>query len=276
MIEQDTQYQEDVITSVSRDGDGDYSLQLESGWGFYAPADSPVVPEPGMTIRMYGRGIGYGVRGLVIAGKTVYYRTEEEDREHNLRETYGASCQEWLDRWDVGRSVWSVEMGGFGPAYEQCLQILAVELLRELVKGNVPPDELGEKTDAQLDAVVNRLDKTYGFSGAQVGAARNLAFALYHHGPVAALTMDKIKDRLIQVSSYFPQVVEVPSPSDVPWNHIRTKEVAKFVDSHGGDLWGEHPDYPKSDWMYEVQNGDTFLGYWECVMARLDSEASAD
>jgi len=35
-------------------------------------------------------------------------------------------------------------------------------------------------------------------------------------------------------------------------------------EQHGG-TWGEHPDYPVSDWQYEVANGDTRLGYWDWV-----------
>lgn len=33
--------------------------------------------------------------------------------------------------------------------------------------------------------------------------------------------------------------------------------------------WNEHPEYPVSDWQYEVDNGDTRLGYWEWVEGRL-------
>ncbi len=34
--------------------------------------------------------------------------------------------------------------------------------------------------------------------------------------------------------------------------------------------WGEHPDYPRSDWRYLVSNGDTQRGYWEHVQACID------
>lgn len=29
--------------------------------------------------------------------------------------------------------------------------------------------------------------------------------------------------------------------------------------------WGAHPDYPVADWVYEVTNNYTRLGYWEWV-----------
>ena len=56
---------------------------------------------------------------------------------------------------------------------------------------------------------------------------------------------------------------------------IRTAAVAALVVDSGGDLWGAHPNYPKSDWRYEVENGDTMLGYWEWVHCKLE-EAETD
>ena len=44
---------------------------------------------------------------------------------------------------------------------------------------------------------------------------------------------------------------------------IRTPHVDAFIRQAGGDLMGEHPDYPKSDWLYEVKHEDMVLGYWE-------------
>ena len=32
---------------------------------------------------------------------------------------------------------------------------------------------------------------------------------------------------------------------------------------HG--VWGEHPDYPVSDWQLETENDNTRRGYWEWV-----------
>jgi hypothetical protein len=45
-----------------------------------------------------------------------------------------------------------------------------------------------------------------------------------------------------------------------------------LVERYGGDrgVWGEHPDWPRQDWQYEVANEDTNLGYWDWVLAKLD------
>ena len=37
---------------------------------------------------------------------------------------------------------------------------------------------------------------------------------------------------------------------------------------------GEHPTYPKSDWGYEVENGDTRRGYWEWVAASIERDVN--
>lgn len=39
--------------------------------------------------------------------------------------------------------------------------------------------------------------------------------------------------------------------------------------------WNDHPDYPVTDWQYEVANGDTRLGYHDWVMHKIESEKHA-
>ncbi len=43
-----------------------------------------------------------------------------------------------------------------------------------------------------------------------------------------------------------------------------------------GDAWGQHPDYPREDWQYDVSNGDTRLGYWEWVLHNVESHYHGD
>ena len=38
---------------------------------------------------------------------------------------------------------------------------------------------------------------------------------------------------------------------------------------HG--YWKEHPEFPVTDWQYEVQNDETRLGYWEWVVGKLEA-----
>ena len=202
----DSQYRECLVASV----DG-HSITCDDGWSFFVPPESPIVPAPGMTARFYGRGIGYPVRGLSLNGVTVFYRTDADFKEHEAIERYGRDASDWLARWDRGETVWSVEMGGFGPGYEQCIQIAAAEILRVLLVNGYDAALWVEKEEwkrvrAEIDAAVFAVPSVsaLGLSGAQFGAAMNLATIIYRRGPREALTDDAVKDRLIQVSKRFP------------------------------------------------------------------------
>jgi hypothetical protein len=208
----DNQYEEATIKKVSKENEG-WSIERSDGWSFYVPADSPIEPKEGMTVRFYGKGIGYTVRGLYIDGQAVFYRSEEEDKAHHLVTTYGKDAAEWLSRWDEGKSVWSISMGGFGPGYEQAIQIAATEIVREMLdkKYDSKAWEESDKWEEDRNAIEDAMFKNermikLGLSGAQYGAAFNLATRIYIDGPISVMTTESIKDRHIQVSKSFPSV----------------------------------------------------------------------
>lgn len=35
------------------------------------------------------------------------------------------------------------------------------------------------------------------------------------------------------------------------------------------EYWDEYPEFPSSDWKYEVSNGDTRLGYWDWAEVKI-------
>lgn len=41
-------------------------------------------------------------------------------------------------------------------------------------------------------------------------------------------------------------------------------EASELRETYGGH-WQEHPEYPISQWMAEVEGFDTRLGYWEWI-----------
>lgn len=47
----------------------------------------------------------------------------------------------------------------------------------------------------------------------------------------------------------------------MPETNLQT--ASEMKDLYG--VWGEHPDYPKEDWKYEIANDDTVAGYWDWV-----------
>lgn len=85
----DTQFTESAIEAV-REGDDFYEL-THDGWMILCPKVNGLpAPKVGETLRLYGRGIGFTVRGIVVgsplAWRTYRYMTEaEEAAQHEQR-----------------------------------------------------------------------------------------------------------------------------------------------------------------------------------------------
>lgn len=189
----DTKFEDSTITCCEGNAERGWDITKADGWSFWVPSGSPVEPMVGMSVRMYGNGIGSVVRGLFLDGQCVFYRTEAEQVEYAAEQAYGKDAADLLKRWDEGLGVWSIAMGGFGPGYEQALQVAAFEVLRHLVSG-------GDLDTA--DTILPSLSYL-GLSGAQWGAARSLANGFHIDGP--RKVHEGIKsERHIQVSKNFP------------------------------------------------------------------------
>ena len=126
-------------------------------------------------------------------------------------ELYGKAAADWLARWDAGKAVWTIEMGGLGPGYEQCIHITAAEILRWLLANNINVEDMGDRDRwpairDQIDKAVTTLDAVskLGLSGAQWGAAMRIGTSLYMRGPRQIMKDPSVKDRHIQVSKVFP------------------------------------------------------------------------
>lgn len=209
----DDQFEEAVIDRVEAHSDGGWTICHDKGVCFGGvPADTPVEPKIGMTARFYGgAGAGSRVRGLFLDGQRVFYRTKTEDEEVAEIELYGADAADWLARWDSGHSVWSIEMGGLGPGYEQAIQATAAEILRHLLSEKYDHAVWSDtdawkrdRTKIETYGFANKRIKTLGLSGAQWGAALSLATKLYMEGPRSIMNNEQVKDRHIQVSRTFP------------------------------------------------------------------------
>lgn len=209
-IDTDTNFQEVTVREVREAADS-WDIGWMDGWWFYIAKDQcPFTPEPGMTGRLYGKGIGYAVRGLVLNGHCCFYRTEEEDRQHHADLAYGKDAADLLRKWDAGETCHTIEMGGLGPGYEQALQITVFEILRYLLENSPDADAWSDKAvwkqerDSMERALFeNPTVKKLGLSGAQWGAAVNLATAFYVRGPQAVLN-EVDADRRTMVSKSFP------------------------------------------------------------------------
>lgn len=112
-----------------------------------------------------------------------------------------------IEKWKNDDGVWSAELGGIGPAYEQCIQIILFEIFSTWPKDQpvIDGEEYTKEYETFTDEVVSRLEKEkkYGFSGAQVGSAKSTAAQFIKYG--YAHMMNKLdEDRHIMVSRYFP------------------------------------------------------------------------
>lgn len=117
------------------------------------------------------------------------------------------NLEQAIKDWKAGAPVWTAELGGIGPGYEQAIQALLWEFLSRWQHGKIEmPDGLTSypsKFSEEFDAVASELDKDMGFSGAQVGAAKSTAFQFLAYG--YEHMMAKLPDdRWIQVSRNFP------------------------------------------------------------------------
>jgi hypothetical protein len=208
--ENDNQFEETLIKKVEQHSEDHFVIKRSDGWDFYFHSPD-FTPAKGMSARFYGRGIGSSVRGLFIEGTKIFYRTEEEEKEHQRKELYGETCEEYLNRWDNGRSVWSIEMGGLGPGYEQAIQVTFIEILRHLLEKKYDSvkwtdQEAWNKDKEDIHSAMFKNEKVekLGLSGAQFSAALNLATIFYVHGPVNTLVKIATKERRIQISKNFP------------------------------------------------------------------------
>lgn len=125
------------------------------------------------------------------------------------RQLYGRSAKDLLNRWDTDQIVFTIEMGGLGPGYEQALQIAMFEMLRYLVnhRPRIAKSKLRDNNEwPVIRAALWDLPSLngLGLSGAQAGAATQLAAHLYLDGPIKTLAGEKT--RTIQVSKTFPQL----------------------------------------------------------------------
>jgi hypothetical protein len=126
-----------------------------------------------------------------------------------------------LVEWDSGRIVWTLEMGGMGPGYEQALQICMIEICRAAIKEPRRQDETDQQYSDRFkvlrDKVVHEIDSMCGgFSGAQVGAATQLAYRFVTDGPEKAFASfkkqrpDEYGERHTMISKDWPHAPDHP------------------------------------------------------------------
>lgn len=108
------------------------------------------------------------------------------------------TIKEIMKVYDDGYPVYSIEMGGLGPSYEQVIQVSAFEIIKDL-KFKCPNKKQAEKV---LDRSLMKIDKKMdmGHSGATAGAAKWLAYKFMNTGYAETINTAP-KNRLIQIDN---------------------------------------------------------------------------
>lgn len=108
--------------------------------------------------------------------------------------------KKWLSDYDSGKEVETVEMGGLGDGYEVSIQHLAIEVIREFLENELP-NNIQEEINKITYEVSMRLDDLHGFSVAQAGAAKNIAFVFLKNGIDKGLQMMRDQDpkRIVKI-----------------------------------------------------------------------------
>ncbi len=116
------------------------------------------------------------------------------------------SVESALEKWHSGKPVFTIDMGGMGPGYEQAIQNLVFAILEKYKDADSLPG--WEVYRDEADKVAHSIYRGNGFSGAQVGAAKNLAWQFLKVGwrEIAKLNPD-LEDRWIQVNKGKPTLV---------------------------------------------------------------------
>lgn len=114
----DSQYQEHVVAKVDADG----SFTMDDGWSFGGIPDGCAVrPTVGATVRLYGRGTGYPVRGLAIDGEVAYYRTEAEDRAKHEADQAAREIEKTAAWERAGRAEYEEKFATLPPVFQKRL-----------------------------------------------------------------------------------------------------------------------------------------------------------
>lgn len=137
-------------------------------------------------------------------------KNQVKNNERKIKNQFGfpETAKEALERWDKGEAVFTIEMGGLGPAYEQCIHIVVFEIIRSADKNElIRLKDSNEGLNNYMDNLIfkNKICNDLGLSGAQAGAAKNLAFRYIVEGYRKTLERKEIQDRRIQVQRHFPQ-----------------------------------------------------------------------
>lgn len=117
--------------------------------------------------------------------------------------------REAVEWWDEGKILWTVDMGGMGPGYEQAIQCYMLEILRSL--GDERPSVFSVFKEMAEAVLKKHNEQLGGLSGAQFGVALNLAWNFSNPTRSWKEVLDSAdKDRHIMITKNWPHAETEP------------------------------------------------------------------
>lgn len=88
---------------------GDSYIEMGGGWCIGIPPEACEWVKPGMAYELWGKGSGFGVRGIAIDGRVVYYQTEGEHRAQQIKDGEDRKRKE-LEEFERSKDVYFAEI----------------------------------------------------------------------------------------------------------------------------------------------------------------------
>ena len=196
----DSQYTtERVKTAEPSDCSGPgWTLTFENGWSLWCTAaQCAVAPQPGEEARLYGKGLGYPVRGIVIGGRVYHYITEEQEADRHAkqceqmsieREAAAVKHAEEIARGEhapvafrlkeSARADYEKGLANNTDPYGRCCYLYAAEWAALMEKAIGEGKSVADVAKAAGQAA----DKTHGVTGFMYGVAVNILAHCWEHG----------------------------------------------------------------------------------------------
>lgn len=120
------------------------------------------------------------------------------------------STIEAIARWRSGDIVWSFDVGGIGPGYEQAIQVLIFETASSYLSnrdsiGYPNGDSYPPEFDEAFEKAVSGLG-SWGISGQQAAAAKSVAFKFLYNGYEETMQMVPDERKIIVSNTMEPKL----------------------------------------------------------------------
>jgi len=118
-MKNDHQFREATLSKVTAVEDDRFEVEMTDGWVLQvANLEHLPLPKVGETIRTYGRGVGYTIRGVSVGKKVYFYRTEAEDDEEHKKQVAKDHAKKRED-FKKGLEKWNKDLKNLDPIFQE-------------------------------------------------------------------------------------------------------------------------------------------------------------